>query len=166
MTHDDRQWTPAPATSRTDSVAVGEFGAQTVLLSPGQGAYDDGALLAARPALTAVREVFERVDAVAALLQPDAAHVTDTGHAAVQAPTSWRDRPASSRPTSGGPSRNPPIPVPCSWLDSTWSLLHTGDVLDLQQHPAVRRDGHAPAPGCAVSAASGGIASGDRRGVP
>jgi len=55
-----------------------ETAAETVLLFPGQGAYDDAALRAARPALIGVRDVFERIDAVAARLQPSAARVSET----------------------------------------------------------------------------------------
>ncbi|WP_020393148.1 acyltransferase domain-containing protein [Kribbella catacumbae] len=55
-----------------------ETAAETVLLFPGQGAYDEAALRAARPALNDAREVFERIDAVAARMDPSAARVCET----------------------------------------------------------------------------------------
>jgi acyl transferase domain-containing protein len=62
----------------TDSAATDEVDGPTVLLFPGQGAYDDAALQAARSALLGTRDIFERIDAVAAGLDPGSAGVTDT----------------------------------------------------------------------------------------
>jgi acyl transferase domain-containing protein len=49
-----------------------------VLLFPGQGAYDDGALRASRTSLLAARDIFEEIDDVAARLAPGSAGVTGT----------------------------------------------------------------------------------------
>jgi acyl transferase domain-containing protein len=88
VTHDDKRLTAATLPPAADlgvrhaiaepAAAPAPLATETVLLFPGQGAYDDAALRAARPALAGVREIFERIDAVAAGIQPDAARVTQT----------------------------------------------------------------------------------------